>query len=339
MVFAPLLLLMGQQALERMYPSILQESWLPIASLLILPMFLLVFPMMMPLLLGLHPLPRSALRDRMIANASRLRFRFAQIYLWDTRGAVANAMVVGVVSWVRYVVFTDRLLDEMADDEIDGVLGHEIGHAHHGHILYYAFFLMLSFVLMGALMQTIRSVDDETSAQLQTLFIIAPVAMMGLYMFAVFGFVSRRCERQADVFGCRAGSCRNPHCRGHDETTVLADRGLGLCPTGINAFVRALRHVEEINGMARTHANWSGAGFLGKLHFIFRHLTGWLHTWQHSTIQKRVAFLESIAVDPQIEQRFQRRVGILKWAVAVGLCLCVIALGAWQGWDVLLMAM
>jgi STE24 endopeptidase len=337
LVFAPLFLLMGQQGLERLYPEIMQWEWLPLASLLILPTFLVFFPLFLPPLLGLRPMPAGPVRARLEANARRLRFRYSQIYLWDTRGGVANAMIVGVVPWLRFVVLTDRLLEDLTDDEVDAVFGHEVGHARHGHILYYMLFLMLSFLLLGALVQEARSADEALWRESRTLVLVAPVAVMAAYMFAVFGYVSRRCERQADLFGCRAVSCSAHHCGGHDEQTALPEGGSGLCAAGIDAFIRALRRVEDVNGLARDRPRWRGAGLRGRLHWVFRLLTGWLHTWQHSTIPKRTAFLERVMRDPAVERRFQRRVWLLRWAIALSLAGALAALGFAKGWDVLLM--
>ena len=69
---------------------------------------------------------------------------------------MANAMVIGAVPWIRYVIFTDRLLDEMTPDEVDGVFGHEVGHAWYGHLVFYAVFLVLSVLLMGGLYEIAR---------------------------------------------------------------------------------------------------------------------------------------------------------------------------------------
>ena len=312
-------------------------SWLPLASVFVLPAFLIFFPLFLPLLLGLRPLRPGSIRNRLDANARRLRDGYAQIYHWDTRGAVANALVVGIVPSIRYVVFTDRLLDELSDDETDAVFGHEVGHAHYGHIPYYMLFLMLSFILLSATVRAAATFDEIELSGYRTAIMIAPVVLIGAYMFSVFGFISRRCERQADIFGCRAGSCGNHYCCGHDSQTALADRGQGLCLTGIAAFIRALRRVEEINGMARLSPVWRGTGVLGKLNWIFRLLTGWLHTWQHSTIPKRIAFLQRVAADTEIERRFQHRVWALKCLVIVFLAGAIISLGIWKGFSVLLM--
>ena len=64
---------------------------------------------------------------------------------------MANAMIVGLVPWLRYVIFTDRLLEEFSEDEIEAVFGHEIGHVRHQHMPYYLGFLALSLGALGLL--------------------------------------------------------------------------------------------------------------------------------------------------------------------------------------------
>jgi STE24 endopeptidase len=56
------------------------------------------------------------------------------------------------------------------------------------------------------------------------------LALVAVYIFVVFGYLSRRCERQADLFGCRAVSCY--------------------------AFVSALEKVADLNGIPRHRHNW-----------------------------------------------------------------------------------
>jgi STE24 endopeptidase len=100
------------------------------------------------------------------------------------------------------------------------------------------------------------------------------------YVLVVFGFLSRRCERQADIFGCRAVSCQ--------------------------AFIGALEKVASLNGMHRERP-------------------GWLSSWQHSTIARRVAFLEKMNADPALESHFQRRLSWVKWGVVFGLTAVLVA--------------
>jgi STE24 endopeptidase len=107
----------------------------------------------------------------------------------------------------------------------------------------------------------------------------------------VFGFLSRRCERQADIFGCRTVS--------------------------VPVFVEALEKVARLNGISRDRP-------------------GWLMSWQHSTIARRVEFLEKMHVDPRLEPRFQRRVGLVKWGMVLSLAAALVALGPGNVWAVLM---
>jgi hypothetical protein len=96
--------------------------------------------------------------------------------------------------------------------------------------------------------------------------------------------VSRRCERQADIFGCRTVSCA--------------------------VFIAALEKVAWLNGISRDRP-------------------GWLSSWQHSTIARRVEFLQRMSADPALEPRFQRRVGLIKWALLLCLAAALVALLQW----------
>src|SRR5438046_8697341 len=85
----------------------------------------------------------------------------------------------------------------------------------------------------------------------EDLAILPLVASLGAYIFVVFGFLSRRCERQADIYGCRAVSCAQRDCSGHDSSVELLPAGQGLCPTGIRTFMDALEKVAQLNGISR----------------------------------------------------------------------------------------
>jgi STE24 endopeptidase len=102
------------------------------------------------------------------------------------------------------------------------------------------------------------------------------------------------------VFGCKAVSCEIPSCPGHAADTALAPGGAGLCAEGVRTFCRALDKVAILNGVSRTRP-------------------GWLHSWQHSTIAKRVAFLQGLGTEPAREPRFQRGVFWLKVALLIGI--------------------
>jgi STE24 endopeptidase len=260
----------------------------------------LAMPWAVRLVLGLRPLPPGPLRDRLFAAARRLGFRCSDVLLWNTRSGVANAMVVGLLPWPRYVVFTDRLLEDFTPDEVEAVFGHEVGHVKHHHMLYYLVFLVLSIAVLGLLAYGLFPGQ-------QYFEVIALVVGVVVYIFVVFGFVSRRCERQADVYGCRAVSCTAADCGEHGDGAALAARGDGLCPTGIRTFIRALEKVALVNGISRDRP-------------------GFLQSWQHSTIARRVEFLQRVLLDRGVERTFQRRVLLVKLGLAAVLGAALVAL-------------
>jgi Zn-dependent protease with chaperone function len=334
-VFLPVLLVIAQLGILRAYPQLLETLWAKLAAFAALFVFILFIPSLVPLVLGLKRMEPGPLKDRLEAAARRLGVKYRHLYVWDTRGNLATAMVTGLVPYFRQIVFTDLLLQTLSEDEIEAVFGHEVGHVRHGHLLYYAAFLLLSFVSLGA---AYRAFELSAGGPLLAtdLLLVLSVVATGVYLFVVFGFLSRRCERQADVFGCKAVSCADPACDAHRAGTPFVPRGRGLCRTGVGTFVRALERVEAVNGIARDSVSAGRRGVFGRAAGLLRFVGVWLATWQHSTIAKRVEFLKTLADDPRRERRFQRRVALLRWGMLALLATSVVAVAGWQGWRALL---
>ncbi len=312
LVLVPLVLLVAEKGASRIWPGIYEDVRYWVVAMGVLAGVFVGLPWILRLVLGLRPLPKGPLRDRLEISARRLKFRCGDILEWDTRGAVANAMVVGLLPRPRYVILTDKLIAELSPDEVESVFGHEVGHARHHHMLTYLVFLLLSVAalaaLWGGVVQTAQALGAggtqgaEVVGQLLGaggLRVVPFVALMGAYVFVVFGFLSRRCERQADLFGCRAVSCGQTYCTDH-YADGPPQRGEGLCPTGIRTFISALEKVAYLNGISRDRP-------------------GWLQSWQHSTIAKRVEFLQRVLFDPTLERRFQRQVLRIKCVLLLGL--------------------
>ena len=201
---------------------------------------------------------------------------------------MANAMVTGVLPWARYIVLTDRLIYELSPEELESVLGHEIGHVKHHHMFFYTLFLLGSLVTLGVLWQAcenlLKSTRMDQFLHEQAPFLrdwswelfaaFPPLVLGGLYLYLVFGFLSRFCERQADIFGCRTVSSQ--------------------------VFISALEKVAVLNG-------------------IDREKPGWFSSWRHPTIARRVDFLQQLGGRPRLgKPRFQRRLGIIKWSMGPG---------------------
>jgi STE24 endopeptidase len=333
LVFIPVLLLIVHKELFRPDDGRQAGSLASFALSILLVLGVFIgMPLLIRLALGLKPLPPGLLRDRLLATGKRLGFRFSDILLWNTRSGMANAMVIGLVPWLRYVVFTDRLIEEFPEEEVEAVFGHEIGHLRHQHMLYYLVFLLTSMAVLGLVTENylVRLLGQASQALAEeapwlgpslaellgpgsSLALFSVVAVLLVYIFAVFGFLSRRCERQADVFGCRALSCLDPACEGHTEETPLPCRGRGLCATGIHTFIRALEKVALINGISRDRP-------------------GFLQSWQHSTIARRVAFLRGLLAEPDVEPAFQARLWRVKAGLLAGLLAGLAVLLALQYW-------
>ncbi|MDB5350876.1 MAG: Zn-dependent protease with chaperone function [Planctomycetota bacterium] len=247
------------------------------------------------------------LRDRLERLSRRLRFRCSDILVWDTGGVIVNAGVTGSVPWFRYVLITDAMIELLDEHEIEAVFGHEVGHIAHRHLPYFGLFLLGSMGLLtmcGALVARIWNIDASLArwlpeATLGTVEQVLLLAICGLYFFVVFGFLSRRFERQADVFGARAVSCDQHECPPHRDMNApdAPDRAVRtLCPVGIRIFANALGNVAALNGMSPR-----------------------ARSWRHGSIAKRIAFLEGLEYQPDAEKKFQLRIARLRWALVVGL--------------------
>ncbi len=335
-VFLPLLLLITALGMERTFPEMLHKSNAPILSLMAMAGLFIVMPLLLPFILPLRPLPPGRSRDRFEACARRMGFRYRQVYVWETRGGLANALIAGIIPRLRYVVLSDRLLEDLTDEELDAVIGHEMGHAHHGHLLYYGFFILSSGMAVGALTLAFDPPVSGMPREYSTASLVFPMLAFGLYLFLAFGFISRRCERQADVFGCRAGSCGQFDCDGHNAETVYVEHGRGLCKTGINAFIAALNKVLEINSRGYGVPPERAVGaWRRKLKQIIHTFVEAIDQWIHSTIARRTGFLQRVMENPEVERRFQRRFLIMRWAIAMVILGIITTVGFWRGWDVL----
>jgi STE24 endopeptidase len=297
LIAAPLLLMVLQQSILILWPDLARDGRLiPLLGVGLMALMFITIPWFLRLFLGLRPLPDGPLRERLLESAKRLRFRASDILVWNTRFTVVNAMVAGPLPILRYVIVTDRMLVELAPEEIEAVFGHEVGHIKHHHLPFYFTFLLGSLVagaglwnLAVDLLQSSSWFDESLLGttdwleEYQSLAELPFLLVLAGYIFVVFGFLSRRCERQADLFGCRTVSTA--------------------------AFVGALEKVAQLNGISRDRP-------------------GWLMSWQHSTIARRVEFLQQTAADPSLEPRFQLRLRLTKWAVFLGLVvLCAIMAG------------
>lgn len=269
---------------------------------------LLLAPVFVRLSWPTRRLPPGPLRDRLERLSARLGFRYADILIWDTDGMLVNAGVTGTLPSFRYVLLTDALVSHLSDHQVAAVFGHEVGHVMHRHLVYLGFFLLGS---LGVLVLTGDGLDRWMVSglpgggdSLLATVLSTGLGLLGvaLYFLLVFGYLSRRFERQADVYGCRAVSCGRADCPPHADLDATGatppgnPRSPRLCPVGIRMFINALDHVAALNGLGRDH-----------------------RSWRHGSIGRRIAFLEGLEGRPDAERQFQRRVLGLRLGLALAL--------------------
>jgi len=97
---------------------------------------LVLYPkLILPWFNKLTPLPDGELRDRLLALGDRTGFRAKAIEIMDgsKRSGHSNAFFTGFGRFRRIVLF-DTLMKDLAPEQLEAVLAHEIGHYRRGHI-------------------------------------------------------------------------------------------------------------------------------------------------------------------------------------------------------------
>jgi STE24 endopeptidase len=217
---------------------------------------------------------------------------------------------MGLVAPLRYVLITDGMLEQMDDRKIEAVFGHEAGHVKRHHILFFLLFAMISGCLMTVVSVWARA-PGFTVTQEQWL-ITAAGAVLLVKWGLVFGWISRRFERQADVFAVRTLAatgmpCAQP-CALHAEPDPPARALAGdeLCASAAHVFGDTLMQVATLNGIPPEAPSW-----------------------RHGSIRARERMIHRLAADPAATGRFER---FVFW-VKVGILLAAAASAAWAGWE------
>lgn len=196
----------------------------------VLAAILVLFPLYMIHLWPCRRLPDGAVRERLEALLTRAKVRCRELMVWRTgRGRIANAAVMGLVPWTRYIAFTDALLEDLDESEVEAVLAHELGHVRHHHMGFYMMFAM-AFMLFAGLAFSLLPAQLQTDSY-RWLMSMLVVVLVVFYWRVVFGFLSRRFERQADVASCEMVGSPRP-------------------------LMSALEKLARASGGSRTAGNW-----------------------------------------------------------------------------------
>lgn len=316
-VAVPMTLILFASNLTRSYDTQLRETfhwiWASDAVLAIVAgSIFMISPLMLRRIWRTEPLEDGPLRQRLNQLCRDLGLRYRDILVWKSGGMMINAAVMGVIPPVRYILLSDALLSTMDTRQIEAVFGHEAGHIRHRHIQQFLLLAFIGWVIVAGFMEFlarfVTSPQSMINLSMLTIQGLGVVAMV-LFWAVIFGWVSRRFERQADVFGAKcvtpsSGECNEP-CSVHQENQTVDQAQNKICVTGASVFVSALDRVAVLNGIPKEE-----------------------RSWRHSSIGSRIRFLMSLAGDPKRVQHFERvihRIKLFLWSGAiVGMVLCMI---------------
>jgi Zn-dependent protease with chaperone function len=257
-------------------PGVAQASrWvetLPLLSLAVSMTLLTLLSLLLPRLLRrvFHTAPLAAgdLRALLERAAHAMRLRYRELVVWNTGGRFPNALVVGLTGRTRMIFVTDVLVEKLPPEEVLAVFAHEAGHAKRHHlplylVVFFAFALLFDS-LTSALLE--RGVPHWMLLALQLAFV----------WFGLVGWLSRRFEREADVYGADHATVAIP-----DPGPVVLPGASRPLPYGAALLVRALDRVARLTGHARS--------------------------FRHGSIEDRIRYVASYATDPEARREFRRQ--------------------------------
>ena len=237
-----------------------------------------------------EPLAPGHLRSVLERAAAAIDLRTKDILIWRTGGRVLNAMVVGFTPGTRTIFLTDGLLNTLPEEEVLAVFFHEAGHAKRQHL--WLFFL--TFFGLSLLFYALRI----PLAQLGVPDYLQFALHLMLIWFGLLGWVSRRFERESDIYGADHAAILDP------DAPDLPLPGLPVAlPRGPALMVRALDRIRVVMGYSGSH--------------------------RHGSVEDRMAYVTQYAIDPDVRSGFRRAMLRLKLGI-VALVLLAVGLTVWS---------
>lgn len=270
-------------------------------------------------------LENSPLRTRLEKLCERANLRYRDILLWRTNNVMGNAAVMGLVPRMRYILLSDVLIESMTDQQIEAVFAHEIGHVKHWHMGWYIV-IVATIMLVLATLGQIANFAMQHWSQLKdfnndTTNIVATFGSMVIFFF-VFGCLSRRFERQADVYAARTMQRYSPMNLPTVPTTAL---GSYVGPQGADLFIAALYRVAVINNIPLEPQRPTGRGIFAPASRVMNMLSEKANNYFHGSIMSRINYLRSLSEDPQRTAHFDRSM----LTIYAGILLVLAIAGGW----------
>ncbi len=290
-----------------------------IVTLIAFALFVVCSPEILRRVLQTETLPDCPLRHRLKNVARKHGVGFRDVLLWKTHLQMGNAAVMGFVPRFRYVLLSDLLLETMRDEQIEAIFAHEMGHVLHRHLYWLVAAIAAMLFALAGPGQMIADALQRFASHVRLGESVQDALLLGaaLGLFAlVFGYFSRKFERQADVFAARTmqtafdESGEEPASAARSallNTAVLDEPGIALATGSRNyvgrhgaaIFCSALERVAVVNNIPIAARSWC-----------------------HGSIAKRMRFLENLSRDPRQTKQFDRFMRGLYVILLLSLCAC-----------------
>ncbi|MDW8372369.1 MAG: M48 family metallopeptidase [Planctomycetota bacterium] len=216
-------------------------GWLLVLGLLaFLPLALLP-------LWGAQPLPPGELRRLLERDCAGI----ARLCLWRSAGgAVHNALAIGILPRLRWVLVSDDLLADLPAEQVRAVIGHELGHHRHGHLWLYLAFALCAMLANWLLLEWLAALGESLLAWWPELAALPEdwlaIAVLGVLLLGwirgPFAALSRACERQADLAGAQLA--------------------------GTTAMTSALQAVARLSGTPEDEPSWRHRSIRERVRFL-----------------------------------------------------------------------
>ena len=284
-----------------------QEWFAAVADLGTLAAGLTVFvfaPLMARWVLGVVPMPDGPIHDDLLTVCRAHNVKVRRLLVWKTDGSMLNAAVMGVFGRLRYILLTDALLESLARRQVQAVMAHEIGHIRRHHMPWLLATLFATIFATGLVLEALSfllaaaNVHLDLDEQPWVGFLSTAVAVLVLFM--VFGWVSRRFERQADTFAVQhlsrwpSPSEKESEPQAQSRTSDRA--GETITVEAVQTMQQALHRIARLHAVALTR-----------------------HSWRHGSIAWRSAYLASLIGRDASTLPIDRQVKWIKLAAAIAL--------------------
>jgi STE24 endopeptidase len=261
-------------------------------------------PVLLTSILKTQPLPDSELRRKLETMCQRSGLKYRQILLWHTDNNTCNAAVMGLFPQVRYILLSDLLLESMSSEQVEAVFAHEMGHVVYLHMMWYT-----AIVVILALATSLAEVWVADRFRSEGLGVMSDLTSFVVFIL-VFGFLSRRFERQADVYAARTIQKQSPQ-----SQDFVGAYGAGV-------FSSALKRVAVVNNMPLFMPREFRGTLKERALFMVEYAYGLYTNWLHGSLGARMAYVENLAEDSSRTDAFDRFMLAIYFLMIVALVLC-----------------